>query len=63
MRHLGYTNAKKRSHTHTPTHPQGVVAATPMARKAAKDNGIDLASNKGSGNFGRVLEVTNGSQC
>lgn len=27
-----------------------------MARKAAKDNGIDLASIKGSGNFGRVLE-------
>jgi len=34
----------------------GVVAATPMAKVLAKKNRVDLASVKGTGNFGRVTE-------
>lgn len=34
----------------------GVIAATPMARKMAKDNKLDLASIRGTGNYGRVTE-------
>jgi len=32
----------------------GVINATPMARKLATDNGLDLTKLKGTGNFGRV---------
>jgi len=40
--------------THVPA--AGVVAATPMAKALAKKNKVDLASVKGTGNFGRVTE-------
>eukprot|EP01035_Chromulina_nebulosa_P018360 gene18360-24056_t len=33
---------------------QGVINATPTARKAASENNVDLSKIKGSGNFGRV---------
>jgi pyruvate dehydrogenase E2 component (dihydrolipoamide acetyltransferase) len=39
---------------HTPA--PGVVSATPMAKKRAKENGIDISTLKGTGNFGRVTE-------
>ena len=34
----------------------GTINATPMARKAAQENGLDVTTIRGTGNFGRVTE-------
>ena len=40
------------SHVHVPA--QGVLNASPMARRYAADNNLDVTKIKGTGNFGRV---------
>ena len=48
----GAAPASSSSSSWTPA--PGVINATPMAKKYAKENGLDVASIKGTGNFNRV---------
>eukprot|EP00640_Fibrocapsa_japonica_P000735 CAMPEP_0113946788 /NCGR_PEP_ID=MMETSP1339-20121228/60186_1 /TAXON_ID=94617 /ORGANISM="Fibrocapsa japonica" /LENGTH=604 /DNA_ID=CAMNT_0000953043 /DNA_START=112 /DNA_END=1926 /DNA_ORIENTATION=- /assembly_acc=CAM_ASM_000762 len=40
--------------TYVPT--PGIIHATPSAKKLAKEKGVDLATLKGTGNFGRIVK-------
>lgn len=42
---------------HVASAPQGAVRASPLARKIAKDRGVDLHSLKGSGPHGRIQKA------
>jgi pyruvate dehydrogenase E2 component (dihydrolipoamide acetyltransferase) len=42
---------------HVASAPQGQVRASPLARKIAKDRGVNLHSLKGSGPHGRILKA------
>src|SRR5690606_38646624 len=50
------SKTETKSATQQDTHPSGRVKASPLAKKIAKEKGIDIKSIHGSGEHGRIVK-------